>query len=221
MLDILLVEDNNELAKAIVDYLTIRGMKCDHAIHGKAAISWAQSNQYDVIILDINLPQMNGLEVSQYLRENYIDTPIIMLSARDMLKDKLRGFESGADDYMCKPFSLEELYARIQVQSRRPSGQIKKQDIGNLSFNFSTNRAYVESQEIKLTPIATKILEILIREAPNLVSKRKLTRMIWGDEQPNTNNLKVHLYALRKELFQSGASPTVETVPYKGVLIKP
>ena len=118
-LQLLLVEDDLDLAKAIVDYLALEDIQCDHAANGLSGLNLIQQGQYDTVILDLNLPKMNGLEVCARLREQGIDVPVLMLTAKDTLDDKLTGFSKGADDYLVKPFAMEELIIRAQVLSRR------------------------------------------------------------------------------------------------------
>ena len=115
MLNLLLVEDDLDLATAIVDYLELESIQCDHAGNGAAGLNLIESNDYQAIILDLNLPKMDGLAVCKNMRKQGIDTPVLMLTARDGLEDKLIGFDAGADDYLVKPFAMQELIARIQV----------------------------------------------------------------------------------------------------------
>ncbi len=133
MLNLLLVEDDLDLATAVVDYLELESIQCDHAVNGVVGLNLIKRNTYQAIILDLNLPRMDGLAVCQHMRDLGDDTPVLMLTARDSLDDKLIGFESGADDYLVKPFAMEELIARVKVLSRRRSGQIKKRSLLKIS----------------------------------------------------------------------------------------
>ena len=126
MTTLLLVEDDFDLAGNIVDYLALEDFDCDHASNGVAALNFLDENEYAVVILDINLPRLDGLSVCEKLREKGNDTPVIMLTARDQLDDKLAGFAKGADDYLVKPFAMAELVARLQALSLRRSGQVKQ-----------------------------------------------------------------------------------------------
>jgi len=134
-LQLLLVEDDIDLATAIIDYLELEDIHCDHAANGVSGFSLIQNNKYDAIILDLNLPKMSGLKVCEAMRSEGIDTPVLMLTARDTLEDKLAGFAKGADDYLIKPFAMEELIVRTQVLSRRRSGQINKLIVADLELN--------------------------------------------------------------------------------------
>lgn len=200
----LLVEDDIDLATAIIDYLALEEMQCDHAVNGLTGLNLIQSNLYDCVILDLNLPKMDGLKVSETLREDGCDVPILMLTARDTLDDKLSGFAKGADDYLVKPFAMQELIARINVLSQRRSGQIKKLNVCGLTLDTQQQKIYKDNNPLKLSPTAYKILEQLIRASPNPVSKQQLMQHIWGDELPDSNNLKVHLFNLRKAVNSDG-----------------
>ena len=195
-LQLLLVEDDLDLAKAIVDYLALEDIQCDHAANGLSGLNLIQQGQYDTVILDLNLPKMNGLEVCARLREQGIDVPVLMLTAKDTLDDKLTGFSKGADDYLVKPFAMEELIIRAQVLSRRRSGQVTKLSVSDLEVDLQTQTATRSSEPLKLSPIGFKLLETLVRASPNTVSREKLMQSVWGDEQPDSNSLKVHMLSL-------------------------
>jgi len=126
MLKLLLVEDDLDLAQTLIQYLELEDMVCDHASNGIAGLNLARAGHYDILLLDINLPRMNGLTLCQTLREQGDDTPVLMLTARDQLDDKLEGFRAGSDDYLVKPFELQELVARIRALSRRRSGEVRR-----------------------------------------------------------------------------------------------
>ncbi|MCC4832475.1 response regulator transcription factor [Shewanella sp. 10N.7] len=197
-LQLLLVEDDIDLATAIIDYLELEDIQCDHAANGAVGLNLIEANQYDVVVLDLNLPKMSGLEVCERIRSQGIDVPILMLTARDTLDDKLVGFSKGADDYLIKPFAMEELIVRTQVLSRRRSGEVTKLMVEDLSMDLQSKTATRAGEMLKLSPTAIKILECLMRETPNVVSREKLMQNVWGDEQPDSNSLKVHMFNLRK-----------------------
>jgi len=171
MLNLLLVEDDLDLATAVVDYLELEDIQCDHAANGLAGLNMITTNDYQAIILDLNLPKMDGLTVCKHMREQGIDTPVLMLTARDSLGDKLVGFDSGADDYLVKPFAMEELIVRMQVLARRRSGQVKRLTLADLELDLQQKQAYRAQQLLKLSPTAWKILETLMRATPNPVSR--------------------------------------------------
>ncbi|WP_298939856.1 response regulator transcription factor [uncultured Psychromonas sp.] len=197
-LQLLLVEDDIDLATAVIDYFGLEKIKCDHAANGLSGFNLIKSNNYDVVILDLNMPKMNGLEVCETLRSQGIDVPILMLTAKDTLDDKLQGFSKGADDYLVKPFAMEELIARVQVLSRRRSGETKKLNVCGLELDSKQQVITRDSVPLKLSPTGFKILETLMLASPNPVSRDKLMRSVWGDQQPDSNSLKVHMFNLRK-----------------------
>jgi len=199
-LQLLLVEDDIDLATAVIDYFELEKIQCDHAANGLSGFNLIKSNNYDVVILDLNMPKMNGLEVCEKLRAQGIDVPILMLTAKDTLDDKLQGFSKGADDYLVKPFAMEELIARVQVLSRRRSGQVDKLNVCGLELDNKQQVITRDSVPLKLSPISYKILETLMLASPNPVSRDKLIQSVWGDQQPDSNSLKVHMFNLRKSV---------------------
>jgi DNA-binding response OmpR family regulator len=209
-LQLLLVEDDIDLATAVIDYFDLEKIQCDHAANGLSGFNLIKTNHYDVVILDLNLPKMNGLEVCEKLRTQGIDTPILMLTAKDTLDDKLQGFAKGTDDYLVKPFAMEELIVRVKVLSQRRSGQVKKMMVCGLSLDTQQQVILRADVPLKLSPISFKILETLMLASPHPVSREKLMQNVWGDQQPDSNSLKVHMFNLRK---------TVEGVPAKQKLI--
>jgi len=204
MITVLLVEDDLDLATTIVDYLELESMQCDHAANGIAGLQLIeQQKQYqpfDVIILDVNMPRMDGLTMCMQMREQGITTPVLMLTARDTLEDKLSGFDVGIDDYMVKPFEMLELVARLKVLSNRRTGQINKLTLDGLEVDFSSKAACRNNIKLQFSPTGWKILEVLMRKSPEVVSKEQLKRAVWGDDFPESNSLKVHLYKLRQQI---------------------
>lgn len=219
MLKALLVEDDLDLATALIDYMSLEDIDCDYASDGQVGYNLIMSNRYDVIILDLNLPKVEGLVVCERIRNNGVETPVLMLTARDTLDDKLQGFSRGADDYLVKPFAMEELLVRMQVLAKRRSGQISKLTIDDLELDLSHRQATRAGTLLKLSPIALKILEILMREYPSGVSREKIIHTVWGDEQPDSNSLKVHIFNLRKQVDQNDWAPLIQTIPGFGFAI--
>jgi len=199
-LQLLLVEDDIDLATAVIDYLDLEDIHCEHASNGLSGLQLIKSNHYDAVILDLNLPKMNGLEVCDTLRAQGIDVPIVMLTAKDTLDDKLMGFAKGADDYLVKPFAMQELIVRIKVLSRRRSGQVTKLNVCGFELDTQQQVISLNNCPLKLSPTAFKILETLMRASPNPVSRDKLMQSVWGEDHPDSNSLKVHLYNLRKTI---------------------
>lgn len=225
-LQLLLVEDDLDLATAVIDYLDLEDIQCDHAANGVTGLNLIEkqfkneNKNYDAIILDLNLPKMSGLQVCEKLRAQGIDTPILMLTARDTLDDKLTGFSMGADDYLIKPFAMEELIVRAQVLAKRRSGQVSRLSVLDLEIDLQQQQAYRAGERLKLSPTALKILEILMRESPKTVSREKVMQWVWGEEQPDSNSLKVHMFNLRKQVDAENRNKLVHTITGKGFAIK-
>ena len=220
MLNLLLVEDDIDLATAVIDYLELEDIQCDHAANGLIGLNLIEKNSYQAIILDLNLPKMSGLTVCESMRNKGMDTPVLMLTAMDSLQDKLTGFSKGADDYLVKPFAMEELIVRVQALSRRRSGQVNLLKVAGIELNLDQRQAFLNGQSLKLSPTAFKILEVLLRESPNPVSREKIAQEIWGDDKPESNSLKVHIFNLRKQLDFAGDKMLLHTVTGFGFSIE-
>ncbi|MCG8313074.1 MAG: response regulator transcription factor [Pseudomonadales bacterium] len=220
MLTVLLVEDDIDLAQTVVQYLELEQIQCDHASNGVAGLNLMQRNHYQVLLLDLNLPRLDGIGVCQQLRQQGDDTPILMLTARDQLDDKVEGFKAGTDDYLVKPFAMQELIARIFALSRRRSGQANQLQCGPLSVNFGEKQAYREGQLLKLSPTAWKLLETLMRASPNVVSREVLEQALWGDDVPDSNSLKVHMHNLRKSVDAPFGYGMIQTIAGQGFALR-
>lgn len=219
MLSVLLVEDDLDLAATVIDYLAFEKINCDHAANGVLGLNLIENNRYDVILLDINMPYMDGLSVCQSMREKGYEVPVLMLTARDTLSDKIAGFNAGTDDYLVKPFEIEELLVRILALSKRRSGQATLLSLGQLELNIPNKSAQIDSSPIKLTPTTFKILEALMRASPEPVSKPALLQAIWGDEIPDSSSLRVHIHHLRKSLDIQSMGKMIVTNPGFGFSI--
>lgn len=219
VLNVLLVEDDRDLAMTIVQYLEIHKIRCDHASHGVSGLQLIRDNRYDVILLDLNLPRLDGLSVCREVRQAGNDTSILMLTARDQLTDKVEGFESGTDDYLVKPFELQELLVRIRALAHRRSGQVRRLSCAGLEMDLTAQTLTRDGQPLKLSPIGWRLLETLMRASPEVVSRRSLEEAVWGDEPPDSNSLKVHLHHLRKAIDQGVATPLIHTLPGRGVIL--
>ncbi|MEX1201018.1 MAG: response regulator transcription factor [Methylophaga sp.] len=220
MLSVLLIEDDLDLAQTVIDYFQLESIQCDHASNGAAGLTLLAQQRYDVLLLDLNLPRIDGLTVCERLRADGKDIPILMLTARDQLADKQAGFAAGTDDYLVKPFALEELVLRLQALSRRRSGQMQKLQIGDLQMDLNSRVVSRDGQVIKLSPIGWQLLEVLLRQAPNVVSRQKLQMAVWGDELPDSNSLKVHMFHLRKAIDGPFLSPLLQTVAGHGFTLR-
>lgn len=214
---VLLVEDDLDLAQTVVDFLELESVICDHASNGVAGLELLQQNRYDVLLLDLNLPRMGGISVCKQLRETGVDMPILMLTARDQLQDKVAGFEAGTDDYLVKPFELDELILRVNALAKRRSGQMQVLTFADVEMNLTARTVTRQGQAIKLSPIGWRLLEQLLRAAPGILSKAQLEQGVWGDDIPDSNALKVHLYHLRKAMDAPFDRPLIHTFSGHGV----
>lgn len=218
---ILLVEDNRNLSEVMGELFEQKGFSVDFASDGLDGYRLACQNSYDVIVLDLSLPRMDGLQICQKLRsEAKISTPILMLTARDAVSDKVLGFEAGADDYLIKPFAIQELEARIRALIRRDRRQSSHDvyQIADLILDTDSLSATRAGKELNLSPIALRLLTILMRESPRVVSRRDIEREIWGDDLPESDTLRSHIYNLRKSLDGNHGKQllhTVQTVGYR------
>ncbi len=217
---ILLVEDHDDLAASIGDFLEAEGFAMDYAADGAIALNLLEENPYDVIVLDLMLPKIDGLRVCERLRDRGDGTPILMLTARDQVEDKVNGFNAGADDYLVKPFSMEELAARIKALVRRARGEMADgaMRVGDLVFDPRTMRVERGGQRVNLSPTSARILKVLMRESPRLVSREQLENELWGDLLPDSDTLRSHMYNLRKGIdrpFETKLLHTVQGMGFK------
>ena len=202
---ILIVEDNRGIADNIADYLEMENYSFDFAMNGIVALEKVRSDEFDLIILDLMLPGIDGLEVCSTIRaESSRRIPIIMLTARDTLPDKLEGFDAGADDYLTKPFALEELGARIhavairsQGNANTPANSVK---IGELELTPETRSVIRARKEIKLNKTCFRILHILMLASPRIVSKAELELQLWQNDPPESDVLRSNIYTLRNKI---------------------
>jgi DNA-binding response OmpR family regulator len=215
-IDVLLVEDDLDLATTVIDYLELEGIKCDHAANGIAGLQLIKAQHFNVIVLDVNMPRMDGLTVCKTLREQGINTPILMLTARDTLDDKLAGFAVGSDDYLVKPFEMQELIARIHALANRRSGQTNILSLCGLEADFSLKTLNRGERTLQLSPTGWKILEVLMRKSPEVVSKQQLLKAVWGEELPDSDSLKVHLFKLRQQVDTCSENKLIHTITGQG-----
>lgn len=219
---VLLVEDHQNMAETIVDFLEVSGFVVDYAADGITGLYLASSQPFDAIILDVMLPGMDGFEICRKLRqEKGITVPILMLTARDELNDKLTGFQHGADDYLVKPFDLPELVARLIAQIRRNRGEHSSEllTVGDLTLDSGKMEVRRHNQLIHLSPTCYRILKILMREAPNVVSREEIENELWGDLPPDSDTIRSHMYKLRKAVEKPFDSTLIRTVQGAGFRI--
>ncbi len=216
---ILLIEDNHDIADMVCEYLERNDYVMDHAADGITGLHLAVSNDYDAIILDLMLPGLDGIELlKKYRNEAKLSIPVLILTARDTLDDKITGFDVGADDYLIKPFEIKELEARVRALIRRQRGTIspEKLQVADLVFDSGTLEVTRSGTAIKLTPIGLKILKILMQASPRVVSRREIERQIWGDILPDSDTLRSHMYNLRKCVDKPFEKQLMETMQNSG-----
>ncbi len=221
-LRILLIEDQRSMAENIWDFLESRGEVMDHAADGQIGLQLAVDNPYDVIVLDIGLPRLDGIEVCRRYRAQGGNVPILMLTARGRLEDKLLGFEAGADDYLTKPFELRELAARIQVlhnrQQRRSPAILR---IADLALDVAGRSATRQGQPLTLSPAGYRLLEALMRKSPHVLPYAELAQALWGDAEHDPARLHTHVSLLRAAVDRSYDQPLILTVHGFGYRIVP
>lgn len=213
-LKVLIVEDQHDIAANIWDFLERRGHVVDHAADGAAGLAYALQQRFDVIVLDLGLPRLDGLELCSRLRQAGHGTPVLMLTARDTLENKLEGFAQGADDYMVKPFELKELEARIRAIGRSTRLPARSNLVtGPLSFDPEAMLARREGRQIALTRAQGAILELLMRRSPAVVNQQALSESIWGDDGGGDNAaLHTHVYSLRSLVDKPFGTRMIQTV---------
>lgn len=216
---LLLVEDNHDIAAMVCDYFEARGYTMDYAADGVTGLHLAVTGSYDAIVLDLMLPGIDGVELCRKLRnEASRDTPVLMLTARDTLDDKITGLEAGADDYLVKPFEITELEARIRATLRRIRGSLVREalELGDLRVDTGTMEVTRAGQTLSLTPIGLKLLVTLLKASPKVVSRQDLERAVWGDIVPDSDALRSHMYNLRKSIDKPFDKTLLHTVAGAG-----
>jgi DNA-binding response OmpR family regulator len=219
---VLVVEDNKDIAENIADYLEPLGYVLDFAADGVLGLHLAVSEPFDVIVLDVMLPGMDGMTLCRKLRkEAHVKTPVIMLTAKDQLEDKLEGFDAGADDYLVKPFSVKELEVRLKALSKRQVAGDQQDilQIEDLKYNLLTLEASRNGKALDLNPIQRKLLELLMRNSNRVVLRDELERHIWGDIPPDKDILRSHIYNLRNLIDKPFDTKLLHTVHGAGYRI--
>jgi DNA-binding response OmpR family regulator len=212
---LLLVEDHRDIAANIAEYFGVRGDAVEIAATGRMGLDLAQSQQFDAIVLDIMLPDIDGLTICRQIRASAgTHTPILMLTAKDLLSDKIAGFEAGADDYLVKPFSLLELSARLTALTRRAIATALPHSIvvGNLKFDVDTLEASRDGQPIKLNPTTRRILLFLMQNTHRVVNREELEQLLWGAPAPSSDVLRAHMHALRNVIDKNFDAKLLHTI---------
>ena len=219
---LLLAEDEKELSKAIVAILKHNNYSVDAVYDGKSALDWAMTGNYDGILLDLMMPEMNGLDVLVSLRARGIDTPVIILTAKSEVDDRIAGLDAGADDYLPKPFAMGELLARVRAITRRKSGFTPNTlSVGNLSLNRESYELLCNGETIRLAGKEYQMIEMLMSNPNNLISVDQFMERIWGYDSDTENSVVwVYISNLRKKLVSMGADVEIKATRNAGYYLE-
>ena len=219
---LLVIEDNRNLVANLFDYFEARGHTLDAAPDGITGLHLATTQGYDAIVLDWMLPRLEGPEVLRRLRDEHgSGVPVIMLTARDELPDKIVGFRAGADDYLTKPFALPELEVRLEALMARAHGRQRRKvlEVHDLKLDLATLEATRAGQPLHLYPACRKLLETLMQASPAAVTRQQLERALWGDNPPDGDMLRSHVYELRRSVDGPFPVKLIQTLPRTGYRI--
>ena len=221
---VLIIEDDPAIATNLYDYLEAHSHSVDAAGDGITGLHLAITQKFDGILLDLNLPGMDGMTLCRKLRkEADNDTPVLMLTAKDTLEDKLKGFDCGADNYLVKPFSLKEVEARLVAMHKRYEGKVINRvlEAGDLFFDPKTLSIRFAGASVRLPPKCILLLAILLSEPGRVFSRRELESEVWGDELGTSDSLRSHMHELRRALKEAGKYDPIETVHTIGYRMNP
>ena len=219
---ILLVEDEKQIADFAKKGLTEQGFLVEHCAHGDEALGLMLSQPYDAVVLDIMLPGRDGLSILKQFRKKGHSTPVILLTARSELDERIEGLNTGADDYLTKPFYVEELGARLHAVRRRTSDEgVSLLRAGEMSVNLITREVKVAGKAVKLTAREFSLLEYLMRSPGRVYTRTQMLEHVWGyDFDPNTNLVDVHIQRLRKKICPGGDTGLIETIRGVGYRVR-
>jgi heavy metal response regulator len=218
---ILVIEDEKKIASFIKRGLKEEGHMVDVAYDGEEGYRLSGENDYDLILLDIMLPKRDGISLCRQLRDDGVTTPVLMLTAKDSVQDKVTGLDSGADDYLTKPFAFEELLARIRALVRKSSPQATKLQVGDLVLDLISHRITRAGKEIVLTMREYALLEYLMRNAGTVVTRTMITEHVWDiDFDTSTNIIDVYINYLRNKIDSGQQKKLIHTVRGRGYLLK-
>jgi DNA-binding response OmpR family regulator len=220
---VLLVEDDPRVARLVERGLAEAGHQVAVAPDGAEALARAADGSYDLIVLDVLLPALDGLEVCRRLRRQRVRTPILMVTARDAVPDRVAGLDAGADDYLVKPFALDELLARVRALGRRaaPDGDAEVLRVGDLTLDPARHEARRDAQPIDLTAKEFSLLEYLMRHAGQVLTKAQITDAVWGYDSAATSNVvEIYVHYLRDKIDRGFSRPLIRTVRGVGYTIK-
>ena len=213
MAKILIIEDNQDIRYNLVDFLEAKGHQTDNTDDGLKALALLTLQQFDIIILDIMLPGMDGIGLCKELRTRGNETPILFLSARDSVQDRIEGLSNGADDYLVKPFSLAELELRIGAilrRVRRPASHILQ--VADIAMNLDELTVTRAGVPVRLNPMTFKILKILMLKSPSVVTREEMEHELWGDDRPDSDSLRTHIHNLRVAIDTPIDKPLIRTI---------
>ncbi|MFZ7127304.1 MAG: response regulator transcription factor [Desulfobacterales bacterium] len=220
---ILLVEDDRKIASFIVKGFKAAGFAVDHAEDGETGLDLALSGPYDAAVVDIMLPRLDGLSLIERLRRKKVDTPVIVLSARDSIQDRVKGLQTGGDDYLTKPFAFSELLARVQALIRRATGASEptRLTVGDITMNLITREVTRAGRRIELQPLEFSLLEYLMRNAGRVVSKTMIMEHVWDYHfDPQTNVVEARIYRLRDKIDRGFDRKMIHTVRGVGYALR-
>jgi two-component system, OmpR family, response regulator len=220
---ILLVEDDSKIASFIIKGMKEAGYVVDHAVDGNDGLALALTEPYDAAIIDIMLPKLDGLSLIEEIRRNKVTTPVIILSVKGSVEDRVKGLQTGSDDYLTKPFAFSELLARVQALIRRASGATEPTRItlGNLSINLLTREVTRGDKKIDLQPMEFSLLEYLMRNAGRVVSKTMIMEHVWDyNFDPQTNIVEARICRLRDKIDRDFQEKLINTVRGVGYVLK-
>jgi len=214
-MNVLLIEDHKDIAANIAEYFEARGDIVAHAFDGETGLHMALDHTYDAVVLDLMLPGIDGLNVCKQLRASSDSrVPILMLTAKDLVADKVEGFEAGADDYLVKPFSLAELDVRLKalIRRSRPAEARRTLNVGDLKFDLDTLEAERAGTPLKLNPTTRRILVVLMQNSNRVVTRAELEKELWGDQPPEGDFLRAHMHALRAAIDKNFTDKLLHTI---------
>lgn len=220
-MQVLIIDDDIEFSGALADYFELKGAECDFAYNGKSGLELAKQGDADVIILDVNMPKMDGYEVCSLLREAYVTTPVLMMTAYDTMEDELAGFRSGVDDFVIKPCPMPVVWARIEALLKRNRVKdTEKIAIGELILDIPAQEVIRAGNTLKVSPVGWQLLLHLAKESPRVVPRKELEQLIWPDSEVDPSNLKVQISKLRKVIDRPFATPLLHTRINSGIQLK-
>jgi two-component system OmpR family response regulator len=220
---VLLIEDDTKIASFVVKGLQSAGFAVDHAADGDSGLDLALVEPYDVLIVDLMLPKRDGLSVIRHLRREKITTPVIILSAKDSVDDRVRGLETGSDDYLSKPFAFAELLARVQALIRRASGAVEatRLTVGDLSLDLVTREVTRGGRRLDLQPLEYSLLAYLLRNAGKVISKTMIMEHVWHyNFDPQTNVVEARVCRLRDKIDKGFEPKLLHTVRGVGYVLR-